>query len=172
MSRINFGRVIAGGVLAGVVINLFEYVLNAIVMAPEWSAIQKSLMLPEFSAQAVSWFNVAGFGAGIAAVWTYAAIRPRFGAGPKTAVIAGLLTWVTASRVLADAKPVAAGMLPLHPVVVMLAVEIVAVVAATVAGAWLLPGICRLTRQRSGAAIPLRSAHCPLCFLSGQLPVR
>ena len=105
-------------------------------MAPEWSSILKSLMLPEYSAQAMIWFNIVGFATGIAAVWTYAAIRPRFGAGPKTAVIAGLLTWVTAF-VLADAKPVAAGMLPLHPIVVMLAVEIVAVVAATLAGAWL-----------------------------------
>jgi hypothetical protein len=136
MSKINLGRVIAGGVVAGVVINVFEYVLNAIVMAPEWSSILKSLMLPEFSAQGIIWFNIAGFATGIAAVWTYAAIRPRFGAGPKTAAIAGLLIWVTAF-VLADAKPVAAGMLPLHPIVVMLAVEIVAVVAATLAGAWL-----------------------------------
>jgi hypothetical protein len=30
---------------------------------------------------------------GILAVWTYAAIRPRFGAGPKTAFIAGLAVW-------------------------------------------------------------------------------
>jgi hypothetical protein len=136
MSKINLGRVIVGGILAGIIINVFEYVLNAIVMAPEWSSILKSLMLPEFSVEAVIWFNIAGFATGIAAVWTYAAIRPRFGAGPKTAVVAGLLTWVTAF-VLADAKPVAAGMLPLQPVVVMLAVEIVAVVAATLAGAWL-----------------------------------
>ena len=33
---------------------------------------------------------------GIAAVWLYAAIRPRYGAGPRTAVIAGLAVWVMA----------------------------------------------------------------------------
>ncbi len=30
---------------------------------------------------------------GIAIVWLYAAIRPRYGAGPKTALCAGLAVW-------------------------------------------------------------------------------
>jgi hypothetical protein len=33
---------------------------------------------------------------GIASVWLYAAIIPRFGAGVRTAVIAGLAVWVIA----------------------------------------------------------------------------
>jgi hypothetical protein len=33
---------------------------------------------------------------GIASVWLYAAIRPRYGAGPKTAVCAGLAVWILA----------------------------------------------------------------------------
>jgi hypothetical protein len=136
MSKINLGRVLAGGVIAGIIINASEYVLNGIVMAPEWTSIMKSLNRPDFSPQAIIWFNIIGFVTGIAAVWTYAALRPRFGAGPRTAVIAALLTWVTA-YVLADAAPVASGMFPLHPIAVMLAVEIVEIIVATVAGAWL-----------------------------------
>jgi hypothetical protein len=136
MSKINIGRVIAGGLLAGIIINAFEYVLNGIVMAPEWTSIMKSLNRPDFSNQSIIWFNVIGFVTGIAAVWTYAAIRPRFGAGPRTAVIAALLTWLTAYA-LADAAPVAAGMFPLHPIVLMLAVQIVEIIVATMAGAWL-----------------------------------
>ena len=136
MSKINIGRVIAGGVLAGIIINAFEYVLNGIVMASEWTSIMKSLNRPDISSQSIIWFNVIGFVIGIAAVWTYAAIRPRFGAGPRTAVIAALLTWLTAYA-LADAAPVAAGMFPLHPIVLMLAVQIVEIIVATMAGAWL-----------------------------------
>ena len=30
---------------------------------------------------------------GILTIWLYSAIRPRYGAGPKTAVIAGLAVW-------------------------------------------------------------------------------
>jgi hypothetical protein len=33
---------------------------------------------------------------GIVSVWLYAAIRPRYGAGPRTAVVAGLAVWVMA----------------------------------------------------------------------------
>jgi len=35
----------------------------------------------------------ATFLIGFVAVWLYAAIRPRFGPGPKTAVYAGLAVW-------------------------------------------------------------------------------
>ena len=39
-------------------------------------------------------YNVVGIFVGLVAVWIYAAIRPRFGAGPKTAIYAGLAVWV------------------------------------------------------------------------------
>ena len=34
-----------------------------------------------------------GFLCGIVLLWLYASIRPRYGPGPKTAVIAGLAVW-------------------------------------------------------------------------------
>ena len=43
--------------------------------------------------QAIAVFVTLGFLLGILCVYTYAAIRPRFGAGPKTALCAGLLVW-------------------------------------------------------------------------------
>ena len=39
-------------------------------------------------------FNLLGIVCGIALIWIYAAIRPRFGAGVKTAIYAGLAVWV------------------------------------------------------------------------------
>jgi hypothetical protein len=35
----------------------------------------------------------------IANVWIYAAIRPRFGPGPKTAAYAGIVSWVIAMTI-------------------------------------------------------------------------
>jgi len=32
---------------------------------------------------------------GLLMVWPYAAIRPRFGAGPMTAVVGGLFFWIS-----------------------------------------------------------------------------
>jgi hypothetical protein len=37
---------------------------------------------------------------GILVVWTYAAMRPRFGPGPKTALIAGITLYLAVTAVL------------------------------------------------------------------------
>jgi hypothetical protein len=38
MSSINWGRVILGGLLAGMVINVFEFFLNGVALAKDWQA--------------------------------------------------------------------------------------------------------------------------------------
>src|SRR5712692_7017249 len=96
MGKIDLGRVILGGVVAGIVINVFEFVLNGVVLANRWTDLMTSINRPALGTRHIIAFILLGFARGIAAVWTYAAIRPRFGAGPRTAVYAALLTWVTA----------------------------------------------------------------------------
>src|SRR2546422_4874519 len=41
----------------------------------------------------IIWFVIVDFLFGIFLIWLYAAIRPRFGAGPRTAVLAGFAIW-------------------------------------------------------------------------------
>ena len=94
MGKINIGRVILGGIVAGIIINIFEYVLNGIYLAGQWPSIMSSINRPALSMNGIMWFDVMGFVLGLATIWTYAAIRPRFGAGPKTAVYAALLIWI------------------------------------------------------------------------------
>jgi hypothetical protein len=48
---------------------------------------------PEFSLNQIAEFNLIGLAYGILMVWLYVAIRPRYGAGPKTAALAGLAAW-------------------------------------------------------------------------------
>lgn len=93
MSGINMARVIVGGIVAGLVINVSEYVLNTFVVKTEMEAAVARLNLPPVGGQAIAVFLVMGFVLGIAAVWFYAAIRPRFGAGPGTAACAGSTVW-------------------------------------------------------------------------------
>jgi hypothetical protein len=52
-----------------------------------------------FSSNAILGFNVMGLITGIALIWIYAAIRPRFGAGVRTAVYAGIAVWVIGALV-------------------------------------------------------------------------
>ena len=91
MDRINWNRVLLGGLLAGLIINASEFVLNGVVLQSDWNAAMKALNKPgDVTGGQIAGFNLWGFATGIIAVWLYAAIRPRYGAGPKTAAIAGV----------------------------------------------------------------------------------
>ena len=60
--------------------------------------------LPALGGSAIGGFVFFAFLLGIVTVWLYAAIRPRFGAGAKTAVIAGLFVWFFAYFYSASAR--------------------------------------------------------------------
>lgn len=97
MGKISVQRVILGGLLAGVLINISEFIANTVVFMEEWSAAMKALgKSADLSAGAMTLFVIYGFLVGIGIVWLYAAIRPRFGPGPKTALVAGLAYWILA----------------------------------------------------------------------------
>lgn len=136
MTKINIGRVILGGILAGVIIDVFEYVLNGVVLASKWPTIMQSINRPPLGMHDIVHFNIIGLVLGIASVWTYAAIRPRFGAGVKTAVYAALLVWVV-GYLLADAPFAILRIYSWHLAAVMVVVGLVEIIVATIAGAWL-----------------------------------
>ncbi len=136
MGGINFGRVLLGGFVAGIIINVFEFVLNGVVLADQWPGVMAAINRPALGMNDIVYFNIMGFAIGIIAVWTYAAIRPRFGAGVKTGVYAGLLTWATAYAIT-TVTPVVMGVFSLHMALVLVMVGLVEIVVATVAGAWL-----------------------------------
>ncbi|MGA2262233.1 MAG: hypothetical protein ABSH28_12435 [Acidobacteriota bacterium] len=97
MRNINMGRVILGGLLAGVVMNIGEFVLNMVVLKDLWNQALQSLNRPSMDSTSPTLFIILSFFLGIIAVWVYAAIRSRFGAGPWTAICAGLVVWALAS---------------------------------------------------------------------------
>ena len=86
-------RVVLGGIAAGVVINVGESILNLVVLGADMEAAMARLNLPPIGGQAIGVFVFMGFVVGILTTWLYAAIRPRFGPGPKTAMCAGAIAW-------------------------------------------------------------------------------
>jgi hypothetical protein len=88
--------VIAGGLVAGLVLNLLDVAWGMFVMQPEFDANAKRLGLDpavqQTTAAMMTWI-VIDFIYGILFVWTYAAIRPRFGPGPRTSAVAALMLW-------------------------------------------------------------------------------
>ncbi|MDE3168951.1 MAG: hypothetical protein KGL75_02315 [Acidobacteriota bacterium] len=96
MGKINWGRVILGGIVAGVVIDLVAYVVNSYVWAQQNDAMMRRLNI-QLRPHAIPVFLLEGLLLGIAAVWAYSVARPRYGAGPKTAVITALGVWFIGS---------------------------------------------------------------------------
>ena len=135
MGRINWTRVILGGLVAGVIINIFEFVLNGVVLAKDMEAAIRALGRQMGGGQ-LAMFVVWGFLVGIFAIWLYAAVRPRYGAGWKTALYVGSAVW-TLGYLLSSVTPIALHLFPSRLMAVGLTVGLVEVLAATLAGAWL-----------------------------------
>ncbi len=136
MGRINWSRVILGGILAALIINIGEYLINAVVLAKDWATNLANLHLPpDITMNTVAIFNVTGLVVGVMMVWLYAAIRSHYGAGVKTALIAATAIWL-----LAFAMPtlgyVGIGVVPQQIAITTIGLALVEVVIAGIAGAW------------------------------------
>jgi predicted membrane protein len=94
MSRINVGRLILGGIVAGVVSNALSFVINNYLMVEEGTDMMQRLNLSseKMSASIPVWAAVDLIW-GLLLVWVYVGFRPRFGPGPKTAAISGFTLW-------------------------------------------------------------------------------
>lgn len=135
MANINVGRVILGGLVAGVVLNIGEAFLNMQVLATAMAEFSKKFNLPAPSGGFIATMTVLMFVFGIVLTFVYAAIRPRFGAGVKTAVIAGVLVWFL-SFFYVTFLNTAMGLFATSPSVLAAGYELVQTVLAAVAGAW------------------------------------
>ncbi|MDP8989135.1 MAG: hypothetical protein M3N41_03520 [Acidobacteriota bacterium] len=95
MTKTNMGRIVLGGIVAGIVLDILGYIVDGILLAPQWTAGMTALgKSGEFTLNQILGLNLLGLANGIFAIWLYATIRPRYGAGPKSAVFAGLALWV------------------------------------------------------------------------------
>ncbi|MBI1761920.1 MAG: hypothetical protein HYR56_10840 [Acidobacteria bacterium] len=135
MAKINVGRVILGGLVAGVVLNIGEAILNLKVLGTVLEEFNKKFNLPAPSGGFIATMTVLMFVFGIVLVFVYAAIRPRFGAGVKTAVIAALLVWFLSFFYSAFLNT-ALGLFGTGPSVVAMSWELAEAVLASLAGAW------------------------------------
>lgn len=102
MGGINLSRVVVGGLVAGVVANALDFAINTYLMADEMADMTQRLNLNMAAVEAstTTWI-IVDFIWGLLLVFAYAAMRPRFGAGPRTAVISGLTLWLGVTAVFA-----------------------------------------------------------------------
>ena len=135
MGKINVGRVVLGGLLAGLVLNIGEYLLNGKVLAAQ----MKTFMTQHNFTEPANFIPIAvalTFVLGIVIVLGYACIRPRLGPGVKTAIIAGLFAWFGIYFYCGIIDGVLFGM-PMNTMIMVMVWGLVEYAVAAVAGAWL-----------------------------------
>ena len=137
MGRIQGGRVILGGLVAGLVINVGMFLLHGAMLKNDWQSAMQALghvAEPSDMTRSLVIFNLQGFLVGLFAVWLYAAIRPRYGAGPGTAARAGVAAWFGAS-LAPTLIQMALRLLPDKLLYVPLVGDFVILIIAVIAGA-------------------------------------
>ncbi|HEY3113711.1 MAG TPA: hypothetical protein VGJ62_08505 [Gemmatimonadaceae bacterium] len=95
---INTKKVLLGGLAAGVVLNVIDFATNTFILGARMKAaadaFKPGLSDQMMTGSAITSYIVMDFVLGVLLVWTYAAIRPRFGPGVRTAIYAAVLFWV------------------------------------------------------------------------------
>jgi hypothetical protein len=101
VSKVNWLRLIIGGLVASVVCFLTDGFFHERVVAADWAAVYASLSAAESQHNVVAlvYFAIFELGRGLVGVFLYVMMRQRFGPGPKTAVLAAIVTgWPSQSR--------------------------------------------------------------------------
>jgi len=103
MASINTGKVIVGGLAAGVVMNVIDFVSNMYILGDRMKAdmdkLNPALWANMNDMSKMPAFIAVDFVLGIMLVWLYAAIRPRFGPGAGTAMKTGFFMWLFGSAI-------------------------------------------------------------------------
>jgi hypothetical protein len=89
----NYARIVIGGLVAGVILNVGEFLLNGMLLEKQMQEFFSKCGLPPPTPKGLTILFACTFLMGIFLVAVYAAIRPRCGPGPKTAIGAGLIGW-------------------------------------------------------------------------------
>jgi hypothetical protein len=131
----NYARILLGGLLAGLVLNIGEWLLNGVLLAREMAEFFKKCGLTPPGSSALIILVVITFVLGIVIVFVYAAIRPRFGPGLKTAAFAGIIAWFFV-YLYNNVIGAALGFVPGNLLKIALAWGFIEYVIGAIAGAW------------------------------------
>ncbi len=134
MGKTNAVRVLLGGVLAGIIINILEVAGGMLFMA-EWTEAMEDLGVREMTTGQMILHPLLALLNGILAVWLYVAFRARYGPGPKTAVRTGLTFAIIGYAIPGMAWGVMVNFPP-RLLTIWIGLAVVELILATLAGAW------------------------------------
>ena len=131
----NYGRVVLGGLLAGLIMNIGEFLLNTKVLGPQMMAFFSAHGFKDPGNNFIIVAVVMTFLLGIVAVWLYALIRPRLGPGPKAAIVAAFILWFGIYLYSGVINGILFG-IPMNTMMIAFSWGLVEYIIATIAGAW------------------------------------
>ena len=100
MYKINWVRVIVGGLIAAIILFLTDGLFHERVVGADWQAVYHGLGTAEptqHSALGLAYFAIFELGRGLISIYLYALMRSCCGPGPKTAALAGVVAWIAFS---------------------------------------------------------------------------
>ena len=136
MPKINWVRVIVGGLVAAVICFISDGLLHEKLLGADWKAVYTNLGANEPAPHGMSlaYFAVFDLGRGLLPLFLYAMMRPYCRPGPKTAAWAGVVAWLAMS-IAVPAQFIPLGFFSNALWVKAGAFQLVTSIVATIAGA-------------------------------------
>ena len=99
MPKLNWRRIIIGGLIAAIILFLTDGFFHERVVSEDWKAVYAALGAnePQHESAGMAYFAIFEIGRGLISILVYALMRPFFKPGPKTAMLAGIVTWLAFS---------------------------------------------------------------------------
>ena len=105
MYKINWVRLLVGGLVATVILFITDGFIHEWVLRADWRAVNIALGFYDTSSNsasqhgngALAYFAVFEAGRGLISIYLYALMRSFCGPGPKTAALSGVVAWIAFS---------------------------------------------------------------------------
>ena len=99
MAQINWGRLFLSSLVAAIIMFATDGFIHETIAKADWTAVYDGLRatMPEPHGTNMAYVAVFELGRGFTAMMFYVLMRAFFGAGPKTAVLAGIVAWIAFS---------------------------------------------------------------------------
>ncbi len=137
MPRINWKRVVIGGLAAGAVVNLCEFLVSGVLLRADWEKAMLALNRPLMtSVSQIAALQFWGFLMGFGSVLLYVHLRDRYNPGWQTACLSGFAIWVV-GYLSGSVTGAAMGMFPLALAVDSTLMGLVEILLASLTGAFI-----------------------------------
>jgi hypothetical protein len=136
MAQINWGRLLLGSLIAAIIMFVTDGFIHERIVGTDWRAVYQGLQAVEPSphGSSMAYFGIFELGRGFIAMLFYVTMRAFFGAGPKTAALAGIVGWIAFS-LTGPAQFIPLGFFSPALWVKVGAIHLVTSILATIAGA-------------------------------------